>query len=59
MAPIGAIAVFSSDRVLACHFVAPHLPPLYIEVLVVLATPVKRYLKWQAIQLAIHLTVGP
>ena len=36
----------------------PTTPLHPIEVLVVLATSVKNYLKWQAIQLAIHSTVG-
>ena len=53
------LAVFIIDTVLACHFVAPTTPTLHpIGVLVVLAMPLKNYLKWQAIQLAIHSTVG-
>ena len=39
------------------HFVSTR-PPHPIGVLVVLATPVKRYLKWQEIQIAIHSIVG-
>ena len=38
----------------------PALPPPShpVGVLVVLTTPVNNYLKWRAIQLAIHSTVG-
>ena len=38
----------------------PALPPPShpVGMLVVLTTPVKNYLKWRAIQLAIHSTVG-
>ena len=46
------LAVFSEDVVFSRHFVAKK------GVLVVLTTPVKNYLKWRAIQLAIHSTVG-
>ena len=62
MTPVYAInlAVFSEDVAFAHHFVAtrppPTLPPCRsasgIEY------PVKNYLKWWAIQLAIHSTVG-
>ena len=48
------MAVFSEDLAVACHFVATHPAGM----LVVLTTPVKNYLKWRAIQLAIHSTVG-
>ena len=50
---------FSEDVAFAHHFVAPCLPPPShtIGVLVVLATPVKNYLKLWAIQLAIQCTV--
>ena len=54
------MAVFGVDVAFAHHFVAPyHLLPL-IGVLVVLAMPVKtkKYLKWWAVQLAIHSTIG-
>ena len=48
------MAVFSVD----VAFVS--IPPLstHIEVLAVLAMPVKIYVKWRVIQLAIHSTVG-
>ena len=49
------LAVFSEDVAVTRHFVATR--PL-AGMLVVLTTPVKNYLKWQAIQLAIHSTVG-
>ena len=67
------LAVFSEDVAVARHFVAtrppptlppsPHPPTLPppshpAGMLVVLTTPVKNYLKWRAIQLAIHSTVG-
>ena len=54
------LAIFGVDISFACHFVAPIHPLLFtpIRVLVVLATPVKNYLKKLAIQLAIHSTVG-
>ena len=46
------LAVFSEDVAFARHFVAK------AGMLVVLTAPVKNYLKWRAIQLAIHSTVG-
>ena len=64
------LAVFSEDVAVARHFVATHpptlppshpptLPPSHpAGMLVVLTTLVKNYLKWRAIQLAIHSTVG-
>ena len=54
------MAVFSEDLAVARHFVTiPALPPTHpAKMLVVLTTPVKNYLKWRAIQLAIHSTVG-
>ena len=54
------MAVFSEDLAVACHFVATRPPPPShpARMLVVLTTPVKNYLKWRAIQLAIHSTVG-
>ena len=52
------MAVFSEDVAVASQFVATHPPTLQESVLVVLTTPVKNYLKWWAIQLAIHSTVG-
>ena len=54
------LAVFSKDIAFTCHLVAPRLPPPShpIGVLVVLAAPVKNYLKWWEIQLAIKCTVG-
>ena len=48
--------VFSVDTAFAHHLVATCPPP--IGVLVILATPVKSYLKWWAIQLAIYSMVG-
>ena len=52
------LAVFSEDFAFARHFVAPHLPiPSHsIVILMALAMPVKSYLKWWAIQLAIQYT---
>ena len=51
--------VFSEDVAFAHHFVATRLPPPShpIGVLVVLAMPVKNYLKRQEIQLVIQCTV--
>ena len=51
--------VFSEDIAFARHFVATRLPPSShpIGVLVVLAMPVKSYLKRREIQLAIQCTV--
>ena len=49
------LAVFNEGVAFARHFVATSHP---VGVLVVLTTPVKNYLKWRAIQLAIHSTVG-
>ena len=53
------LAVFSEDVAFSRYFVAPCPPPLFhpIGVLVVLATPVKNYLKWREIQLTIQCTV--
>ena len=47
------LAVFSEDLAVARHWLRG-----YAGMLVVLTTPVKNYLKWRAIQLAIHSTVG-
>ena len=49
---------FSEDIAFARHFVATRPPPPShpVGVLVVLATPVKSYLKWREIQLAIQCT---
>ena len=60
------LAVFSEDIAFSRHLVAtrplptplPPPPPHPARMLVVLTTPVKNYLKWRAIQLAIHSTVG-
>ena len=51
--------VYSEEVAFAHHFVGTHLlPPSHpIGLLMVLAMPVK-YLKWQAIQIAIHSIVG-
>ena len=48
------LAGFSEDVAFARHFVASHP----VGVLLILATPVKNYLKWREIQLAIHPIVG-
>ena len=54
--------VFSEDVAVARHFVAtrppPTLPPPCKNASGIDYTPVKNYLKWRAIQLAIHSTVG-
>ena len=54
------LAGFSEDVAFARHFVAtrplPTLPPC--GVLLVLATPVKNYLKWWEILLAVYPLVG-
>ena len=54
------LAVFSEDVAVARHFVAtrPPPPPHPAGMPVVLTTPVKSYLKWRALQLAIHSIVG-
>ena len=54
------LAVYSEDVAVARHFVATRPPPPFhpAGMLVVLPTIVKNYLKWWAIQLAIHSTVG-
>ena len=53
------LAVFSEDIAFAHHLVAFHPPPSShpIGVLVVLAMPVKNYLKWLEIQLVTQCTV--
>ena len=48
--------VFSKDIAFVHHFMAP-CPPHPLGVLVVLATPVKSYLKWREIRLAIQCAV--
>ena len=48
------LAGFSEDIAFARHFVASHP----VGVLLILATSVKIYLKWQEIQLAVHPIVG-
>ena len=60
MTPVDAIWLFSEDIALACNFMAPRPPPPshHVRVLVVPATPVRNYLKWWAIQLAIYSIVG-
>ena len=59
MASMGAIC-FSEDEAFACHIVATRPPPPShpVGVLVVLAMPVKNYVKLWAIQLPIHSIVG-
>ena len=51
--------VFSEDVTFAYHFMATCPPPPShpVGVLLVLAMPVKNYLKWWEIQLAIQCTV--
>ena len=57
MTPVDAIWLFLVKTVFARP--PPTLPPSHpVGVLVVLTTPVKNYLKWWAIQLAIYSTVG-
>ena len=63
MTPVDAIWLFfSEDVAVALHFVATR-PPTTLQpshpagMLVVLTTPVKNYLKWRAIQLAIQLAI--
>ena len=53
------LAVFSVDIAFPFHFMVTHPPPPahLVGVLVVLATQVKNCLKWQVIQMAIHLIV--
>ena len=54
------LAIFNEDVAFASYFVANHLPlPSHpVGEVVVLAPPVKNYLKWWASRLAIHLVVG-
>ena len=54
------LVIFSEDVGFASYFVATHplLPSHLVGELVVLAPPVKSYLKWQASRLAIHSVVG-
>ena len=54
------LAVFSEDVAFACHFVATHPPPTLppCKSASGIDYPSKKTLKWRAIQLAIHSTVG-
>ena len=52
MTPVDAIWLFLVNPPPPSH------PSHPAQMLVVLTTPVKNYLKWRAIQLAIHSTVG-
>ena len=54
-----SLGCFSLDIAFAHYFVAIGPPSAHspIGVIVILATAVKNYLKWQAIQLAINSTV--
>ena len=52
------MAVFSEDVAVARHFVATRPPPALQECYSGIDYPSKSYLKWRAIQLAIHSTVG-
>ena len=54
------LVVFSEDIALACHFIAPHSPPTLSlsKSASGIDYPSKKYLKWWAIQLAIHSIVG-
>ena len=55
MTPMDAIwLVLVEDVAFARHFVVTHP----VGVLLILATPVKNYLKWRETQLAIHPIVG-
>ena len=61
MTPVDAIWLFLvTTQLLPATSWLPALPPPShpAGMLVVLTTPVKDYLKWRAIQLAIHSTVG-
>ena len=60
LAPMEVISLFlvKTQPLLASSWLPAHPPPSHpIGVLVVLAMPVKNYLKWREIQLAIHCTV--
>ena len=54
------LAGFGEDVAFARYFVATHPPPPShpVGVLLTLAMPVKHYLKWWEIQLAIHPILG-
>ena len=54
------LGIFSVDIAFACYFVALYhpAPSTPVEMLVILAMPVKNYLKWQGIQPVIHSTSG-
>ena len=52
------LADFGEEVAFAHHFVATPPTPHPVGVLLVLAMPVKNYLKWREIQLAIHQIVG-
>ena len=61
MTPVDAIwLLLVKTQPLPATLWLPALPPPShpVGMLVVLTTPVKNYLKWRAIQLAIHSTVG-
>ena len=66
MSPVGVIWLFSVLTSIFPPFcgypptqASKPSPPFYlVGVLVVFATPVKIYLKWQEVQLAIHSIVG-
>ena len=53
------MAVFSVDVTFVCHFMAPPAPyPLTYRSASGIGYASKKYLKWQAIQLATHSIVG-
>ena len=60
MAPMCHFAVFSEDVAFAHHFMSTHWSPnlQFNRLLVILAMPVKNYLAWWEIQLAIYLIFG-
>ena len=52
-----SVGFYNFDGGFSCHFVDPHHP--YRSICGISYMPVKSYLKWWEIQLAIHSTVGP
>ena len=58
MVPIDAIWLLFFSYENLCLSLCGSPPSAPIEVLMVLATPLNNYPKWQAIQLTIHSTVG-
>ena len=61
MAPMDAIwlVLVKTEPLPATSWLPTHRPPSHpVGVLLVFATPVKNYLKWREIYLAIHSIVG-